>query len=113
MYVKKSGGKIIGADLTSAERKAMTIEINKELGEYTRKNVIEADATILWELHELLGLGEKRLTEFYKRFVPALDALCKRYEMESDPERIWLCTHKLKEIGVDVEALRREVIGDV
>lgn len=113
MVVKKSGGKIIGGDLTSAERKAMTIEINKEIAANTRKNVLEVDAMILWQLHELLGLGEKRLTDFYKAFIPALDALCNRYEMETDSDKIWLCTHKLAEIGVDIEKLRKETVGDV
>lgn len=113
MFFKKSCGKLFGVDLNKAEERILTAEINKHFAEQDRKNVIEVDAMILWELHDLLGLGEKRLTEFYKRFIPALDAMCKRYEMETEPERIWLCTHKLKEIGVDVEALRREVIGDV
>lgn len=33
MLVKKAGGKVIGASLTVAEKKAMQIEIQKELAD--------------------------------------------------------------------------------
>ena len=36
MRIKKSGGKISGAELTSAEKKAMDVEIRRELDEYNR-----------------------------------------------------------------------------
>ena len=36
MKIKKSGGKIFGAELTAAERKAMDVEIRRELDEYNR-----------------------------------------------------------------------------
>ncbi len=77
MIVKKSGGRIYGAQLTVAERKAMNIEIEKQLAEYTRKHQAE------------------------------FDALVKRYEME-DEDDVWLCTQKLKEMGVDIEQWERE-----
>ena len=38
MKVKKSGGKIFGADLTVAERKALNMEIKRQIAEYDRKN---------------------------------------------------------------------------
>ena len=37
MIVKKSGGKVIGAHLTNAEKKAMDIEIMKDIAEFDRK----------------------------------------------------------------------------
>lgn len=57
MHVKKAGGKVYGAILTAAEKKAMDIEIQKELAEYDRKHIAEIDATILWVLHEQFGFG--------------------------------------------------------
>lgn len=39
MHVKKAGGKVYGAILTAAEKKAMDIEIQKELAEYDRKHI--------------------------------------------------------------------------
>ena len=57
MHIKKSGGKIFGADLTAAERKAMNMEIQRQLAEYTRKHRLELDAMILWVLHAQYGWG--------------------------------------------------------
>lgn len=37
--------------LTAAEQKAMNMEIQRQLVEYDRKNELELDAIILWELH--------------------------------------------------------------
>ena len=36
MQVKKAGGKVYGAVLTAAEKKAMDLEIQRELAEYDR-----------------------------------------------------------------------------
>lgn len=60
MVVKKAGGKIYGAVLTSAEKKAMNMEIERQLAEYTRKHEVELNAMILYVLHEQLGFGEQR-----------------------------------------------------
>lgn len=41
MQVKKAGGKVYGAVLTAAEKKAMDLEIQRELAEYDRKHIAE------------------------------------------------------------------------
>lgn len=103
MVVKKAGGKVYGAVLTAAEKKAMNIEIEKQLAEYTRKHEVELNAMILYVLHEQLGFGEQRLRRFFDRFSVEIDALIRYYEME-DEDVEWLCTKKLLEIGIDVAA---------
>lgn len=102
MQIKKIGKKIFGASLTSAEQKAMDMEIQKQIAEYDRKNIVEMDSIILWQLHEQFGFGPKRLKRFFDNFIPTMEELVQRYEME-DSDQIWLCTHKLKEYGIDVE----------
>lgn len=47
MYTKKAGGKVYGAHLTAAEKKAMDIEIRRQLAEYDLKHANELDAMIL------------------------------------------------------------------
>lgn len=111
MFVKKSGGKVFGAELTAAERKAMNIEIQRALAEYTRKHAAEIEAVYLWQLHTKLGFGHDRLKKFYTDLAPAVEALCERYEMTDDGDRVWMCTHQLKEIGVDVEAWAEERVS--
>ena len=103
MRVKKAGGKVYGADFTAAERKAMNLEIQRQLAEYDRKHANELDAIILWQLHIQFGFGVTRLRRFYDRFKAEYFDLVKRYEMD-EADNIWLNTHKLKEIGVDIES---------
>lgn len=107
MNVKRSGKKIFGANLTAAERKGLAIEIKKELADYDHKHALEIDAIVLWVLHNKYGFGIKRLREFYDNFNEALNDLTKRYEMD-ESDKIWLCTHKLKECGIDLEKWMKE-----
>ncbi len=96
-----------GAVLTAAEKKAMDLEIQRELAEYDRKHIAEIDATILWVLHEQFGFGAQRLRTYYDAFHDRIKELVSRYEMEAQDD-IWLCTQMLKRIGVDVEAWHKE-----
>lgn len=107
MQIKKSGGKIFGAIFTASEQKAIDMEIQRQLADYDKKHADELDSMILWQLHEQLGFGPKRLKRFYKNFAPAVEELRKRYEIE-DSDQVWLCTRKLKEYGIDLEKLRNE-----
>lgn len=107
MFVKKAGGRVIGAELTVAERKAMNIEIQKDLAEFNRKNAIEIDALFIWWLRRKLGFGPKRLKEFYLDFSEAFEALIAHYEMPKT-EGVWLCTEQLKEEGIDIEEWVKE-----
>lgn len=50
MQVKKAGGKVYGAVLTAAEKKAMDLEIQRELAEYDRKHIAEAAPNLLRRL---------------------------------------------------------------
>ena len=107
MYIKKARGKILGADLTAAERKALDIEIQKQFAEISRKHATEVDALFLWCLHTQCGFGYKRLKRFYDAFSLTINDLSNRYEMK-DAEQFWLCTRMLKEYGVDLEEWRKE-----
>lgn len=109
MIVKKAGGKIYGAQLTAAERKAMNIEINKQIAENERKHMMEVDALVLWELHVQLGFGPTRLKRFYMGFASALNSLLRRYEMGVD-DAPWLTQRKLQEMGIDLEEWYKEAL---
>jgi hypothetical protein len=107
MVVKKFKGKVIGAELTADERKAIDIEIRKQLAEMDRKNSCEFDAMVLYILHKEFGFGPKRLKQFYDNFTEGLKNMLERYEMD-ESDQVWLCTYKLKQIGVDVEKWHNE-----
>lgn len=105
--IKKSGGKIFGAQFTAAEQKAMEIEFKKCFAEFNERNSNELGAMILWVLHEEFGFGKERLKKFYDVFSPAIKALSDRYEMD-DTEGPWLCTRKLLEYGIDISKWNQE-----
>ena len=107
MRVKKAGGSIFGGAMSAAEKKAMDLEIQRQLAEYDRKHLVEIDAMILWVLHERFGFGPKRLRQYYDSFRACTNELVERYQMDAGDD-IWLCTQMLKRIGVDVEQWHKE-----
>lgn len=108
MYVKKMGGKVYGASFTAAERKALNLEIQRQLAEYTRKHALEMDAVFLLCLHEEFGFGLKRMKQAFMSLSSRVDELCDKYEMHDEGDNLWLCTRKLKELGVDLEQWEKE-----
>lgn len=108
MVVLKSHGNVFGAKFTAAEKKALDIEIKKELADQTRSHETELDAMILWNLHEQFGFGYDRLFKFYSSFTKNIKELVKRYEMP-ESESFWLATKKLKDYGIDLEEWEKKV----
>ena len=109
MRVKKAGPIIIGVHLTAAEKKAMNMEIQRQIAEYDRDNANEIDAMFLWILHSEFGWGHKRLKRIHDRFRPAIDRLCARYEMTDKGDDLWLCTRKLNDYGIDIDKWNSEM----
>lgn len=107
MYMKKAGGKVYGSHLTAAEKKAMDIEIRRQLAEYDLKHANELDAMILWHLHEEFGFGPKRLKQFYDTFAVRLDELIKHYEM-TDSVLFQLVRTQPNHIGIDIEEWNKQ-----
>lgn len=70
MKVKKAGKRVFGAVMSAAEKKAMDMEIQRQLAEYDRKHIREIDALVLWELREQLGFGNKRLKKILRQLLP-------------------------------------------
>lgn len=89
MRIKKAGGKVFGAVLTAAERKAMDMEINRQIVEADRRYADDIDAMVLYTLHVHLGFGKKRLRKFYDAFSAEHDRLIQYYQMPDD--YTWLC----------------------
>lgn len=107
MQIKKYGGKVYGANLTASEKKAMDLEIRRQLAEYEKGHMYEIDAMILWLLHEEFGFGKKRLKKFFDLFDKSSRELVKQYELENS-DRIWICTYMLKQYGIDIEKWENE-----
>lgn len=101
MQVKKSNGRIFGATLTTAEKKALDMEVRRQFSEYSKKYEREIEAMVLLALRKEFGFGEKRLKRTHEALSAGIDDLVKRYQME-DEDAAWLCTYKLKEEGFDI-----------
>ena len=95
MRIKKAGGKVFGAVLTAAERKAMDMEINRQIVEADRRYADDIDAMVLYTLHVHLGFGKKRLRKFYDAFS------AEHYPVLSNAGRLHMA------LQGDVEAYRR------
>lgn len=106
MRVKQYKGQVFGAELTAKEKKALNLEINRQILEADTRYTNDIDAMVLYVLHQHLGFGQKRLREFWKAFKAEHDKLRDYYEMPD--ANAWLARQKLKEIGVDVEAWNAE-----
>lgn len=90
---------------SGAVKKAINDEVNRQIAEGVEKLSQNLEALVLWQLHEQLGFGKKRLLRFHKKFAPALAELQNFYQMQSQEETDFLVKYKLKEIGVDIEKL--------
>lgn len=111
MRVKSYKGKVFGAELTTAERKAMNIEINRQLVERDKQYAEDIDAMVLYTLMAHYGWKKKRLKRFWNAFIEEHKALREFYQMESSDDNVWLAHRKLKEIGVDVHQWHEEEKG--
>ena len=108
MRVKKTGGKVYGAVLTTSEKKAINMEIRRQLAEMVKNNMEEVDATVLYVLMTEFGFGEKRLRRFHDTFCEQITELVNRYEMDSNDD-VWLCTEMLKRRGIDINQWNKEL----
>lgn len=92
--------------LSNKERR----EIEREVRLQTAKNVknlsLNLQAIVLWNIHEQLGFGQKRLIEFQRTFLPLIKQLQEFYMAEDASETEFILLYKLKnEVGVDVREL--------
>ena len=97
---------IVPPKLSVNQKKALNIEINKQLSQNVRDLAVFLQAIVLWELHEQLGFGKKRLLRFQKGFLPKIKALQEYYDTRNADDTDFVCRYKLKnEVGIDVADL--------
>ncbi len=108
MIIKKLNGKPYGVEFSSAERKAMNLEINRQLMEKDEKYKEDIDAMILYALMVHKGWKKKRLRDFWKAFSRIHKELREYYLMDEPGDNEWLAHRKLKQIGVDIHEWYKE-----
>ena len=108
MRVKKFNGKPYGVELTASERKAMLMEINRQIAAKDEKYQADIEAMVLYVLMAHYGWKKKRLRRFWEAFSAEHKALRDHYQMDEPGDNEWLAHRKLKEIGVDVHQWDKE-----
>ena len=102
MRIKKFCGKPYGVELSASERKAMTLEINRQIMEKDEQYKEDIDAMILYVLMVHYGWKKRRLRKFWNAFIKEHRALRDHYLMNDPGDNEWLAHWKLKDIGVDI-----------
>lgn len=108
MRVKKFNGKPYGVEFTAAERKAMNLEINRQIVEKNEQYKEDFDAMVLYVLMAHYGWKKKRLRKFWNAFIKEHKALTERYLMDEPGDNARLAQWKLKQIGVDIHQWYKE-----
>jgi hypothetical protein len=100
--------------MTSQERKIMDKEIQKHCVEVSDQFELDYDTAQIFALYTFFGLGKKRLTEFHKHMVKVRNELKEFYcADDKDPTiHFFAMRQHLKEKGIDVEAIRDEVMKE-
>ncbi len=112
MRVKKFNGKPYGVELTATERKAMLLEINRQIAERDEQYAADIDALILYVLMAHYGWKKKRLKRFWKVFAEEHKKLREFFEMDNPGDNEWLAHRMLRDIGVDIHQWYKEEINE-
>ena len=107
MRVKKFNGKPYGVELNATERKAMHLEINRQLLEKDKKYREDIDAMVLYVLMAHYGWKKKRLRKFWNAFNAEHKALREYYQLEPGDNR-YVAHNLLGQIGVDIHQWYKE-----
>ena len=106
---KVKGGKKMNAfvpRLSNKERKEIEQAVRREIAKNVKDLSLNLQAIVLWNIHEQLGFGQKRLIEFQRSFLPLIKELQDFYMAEDAQETEFILLYKLKnEVGVDVREL--------
>ena len=103
--------------MNKEEKKAMDAAIRKACLETCEKFEIDYDTVMIYILHFYYGFGRKRLTKFHKTLVKERTEMKKWYSADVGQDEtdihFFAMRQKLKARGIDVEALRNEILTEV
>lgn len=101
--------------MTKEERKAMNAEIRRQCVEICNKFELDYDTMIVYVMHYKYGFGKKRIPELLETIAKEREELKERYCIDeyNDDTHFFAMREKLKEDGIDVEKMGREVMSNV
>ena len=98
--------------ITKEEKRLRDAEIRKQCVAICNKFEIDYDTVMIYILHYYYGSGLKRIKEFHKTLIKERNEL-KEFYMADDKDadiHFYAMRQKLKAEGIDVEAIREELI---
>lgn len=69
----------------------------------------KTDVSILYALRSIFGFGKDRLERFYREWIKLHIKMVEDYQYDRDDSHYWVMEARLKDIGLDVDALLKEV----
>lgn len=98
--------------ITKEEKRLMDAEIRKQCVEICNKFEVDYDTVMIYILHFYYGFGLKRIKEFHKTLIKERNELKEFYRAdEKDCDiHFFAMRQKLKAEGIDVEAIREELM---
>lgn len=96
--------------LSASDRKSLNDEIKQQCLQQTEQYEVELDVADLYAVHKVFGAGKVRLERYYREKFRFREEMKKRYGTSDDDTMGDFAMYiKLKEIGVDVQALYEEM----
>lgn len=101
--------------ITKEEKRLRDAEIRKQCVEICNKFEVDYDTVMIYILHYYYGFGLKRIKEFHKTLIQERNELKEFYRADDkDPDiHFYAMRQKLKSEGIDVEAIREEIMKGV
>ena len=90
---------------SESQNAAMKKEIRRQILEQEDEYFKGIDTMVLWALHSEFDFGKQRLERAYKAIIREYKQMKNFYAMDDT----YPAEYKLKEIGIDMEKLRKEV----
>lgn len=102
--------------MNKQEKKAMDSEIRRRVVEICNQFELDYDTMAIYILHFYYGFGEKRIRKYHKSLIQERAELKEWYSADYGQEdsdiHFFAMRQKLKEKGIDVEKISRELMQE-
>lgn len=103
--------------MTKEEKKARNAAVRNAVLETCNKFEIDYDTVMIYILHYYYGFGDKRIREFHRTLIKEREEMKKFYSADVGQNEtdihFFAMREKLKSEGIDVEAIRNELMGEL
>jgi hypothetical protein len=103
--------------MTKEEKKARDASVRNAVLEVVNKFEIDYDTMMIYILHFYYGFGDKRIRDFHRTLITEREELKRFYSADVGQDEadihFFAMRQKLKQKGIDVEAIREELMSEL